>query len=281
MTEATYQEPPGGHALLVYTSEDHRSSALVAWMATGLRRDEKVLCTGTSLAGFRAVALRLADEHGLDTDALLASGQLRLETLDDYYPPEGQEAVVVAALDEGYDGVRMTVPAAEALTRMTPAAYDDIEALMEGICRRYPVASLCQYDSEVVRDRLAPSLAHHMIVTDEVATVTVVDGARWTDGRRRAAMRVALEGEFDLVNADLVRGVLSQAVALVPPGGAISVDLEAVRFLSLTTVRVLTGTTEELRAGGGLVELRGAGPHVVNLLHLLDLDHVQGIRLQE
>jgi anti-anti-sigma factor len=270
-------EAPAGHALLVCGSEPQSSATLTAWVATGLRGGEKVLCAGMTPYEFASLLDRVGEpRHGVALADALSAGQLRLAPAEELFPTDDHESVVVAALGEGWAGVRVTGPAGQALARMSPVEYDSLEGTIDALCSRYPLSALCRCDSQFVRMNLALALAHHSAVAEDTAVLSVRRG-RSGPG---AEVELNLAGELDASNADLLRELVAQAAARSGPA-PLTLDLEAVAFLSVGSVRALLAATDELRGGGGLVRVRGAGPHVLRVLQLLGVEQLPGFKVEE
>jgi anti-sigma B factor antagonist len=89
-------------------------------------------------------------------------------------------------------------------------------------------------------------------------------------------MDLALEGEIDVSNADVVKARLAEAID-ADPGGTIRVDLEAVTFLDSTALGAIIGALRRARANGGDIELVKAQPKILRVFTLTGLDKVIGV----
>jgi hypothetical protein len=92
--------------------------------------------------------------------------------------------------------------------------------------------------------------------------------------------RLALGGEFDISNLDVLSTALRTLTAIgatgatgdaLPAVPTLKVDLRQLEFLSVAAARTLDIGTAGYRRHGGRVELHHPSPHLITVLHLLDL----------
>lgn len=276
MPEPGTPRVPPGHTLLLFSSEEQRWHSIAAWTLAGLGLGEKIIFTGLHLRGWNTLTTRLGDE-GVDVDDALASGQLQFSSPLDHFPATGHEEVVTDALAEGYPGVRMSWPAAEALTQLDHEGYARVEARMDELCRRLPLSALCQYDVADTGADVAAALISHPIVADGHGLIDTrvvsLDGAG-------PALSADLVGEFDSGNAGVLEEALLRMARARGPVARMELDLSGLRFLSVAAGRALLDGTSDFRADGGMVVISGANAHLSQVLVLLSLADHEGIELQ-
>ena len=85
-----------------------------------------------------------------------------------------------------------------------------------------------------------------------------------------ASVRVVLRGELDADCAERVEQILSEAVERTT--GDLVIDVSDLTFLSACGVGSLAVTVDRLAARGGVVRLVGAGPLVMRVLTVTELD---------
>jgi MEDS: MEthanogen/methylotroph, DcmR Sensory domain len=122
--------------------------------------------------------------------------------------------VVERALAEGFAGMRLAGEVHAALTRLTPAAYRDVEQRMNVLMRTRPVSALCQYPRATTTGAwLEDVVADHLVGVHQSTFATSED----LDG-------LALHVE-DAANADVLHAVLTAASRNRPRGGGPAVVL--------------------------------------------------------
>jgi anti-anti-sigma regulatory factor len=267
---------PAGHTLLLYSSEEQRWHSIAGWTLAGLELGEKVIFTGLHLRGWHTLTTLLG-HGGVDVDDALASGRLQFTSPLDLFPETGHEEVVADALAEGYPGVRMSWPAAEALTRMDHAGYARVEARMDELCRRLPLSVLCQYDIQDPGVDVAAALISHPIVADGPG---LIDTRLVSHDGAGPALVADLVGEFDSGNAGVLEEALLRMARAHGPVARMELDLAGLRFLSVAAGRALLEGTFAFRADGGMVTIRGANAHLSQVLVLLSLADHEGIELE-
>ena len=94
-----------------------------------------------------------------------------------------------------------------------------------------------------------------------------------------------LGGEFDLSNLDVLSSAVRTLTALDTPGAAppavptLQVDLRQLAFLSVAAAATLDIATTDYRRHGGRVELHHPSPHLITVLHLLNVHRLPGLTL--
>lgn len=166
----------GDHIAFFFKEEAERAAFVIPYMLRGLQNHE--LCV--YIAAENSVA-EISDEFkdaGVDTDAAVASGALKVLTVEETYLRHGifepmrmianLDDEVRAALKAGHSGLRITGEMSWALD--LPSVLSRLCDYEETLRRRWPVklGGLCQYNellfpSDVV-DRMAD--CHHVVVRD-------------------------------------------------------------------------------------------------------------------
>ncbi len=256
-----------GHLLLLHRSEQERRSSLEAWVRRGLERGEKVIYTEVPATPAERSLPAVLAQRGLEVATATAEGRLVVLPPEDFYPPGGQAEVVKRALADGFPGVRLSADSAAALSVLTAAGYADAERSLSDLCRSLPVSALCQYDETATSGGgLRPLVSVHLggVRTARLATGTAY-GA------------VAVAGEIDISNEDLLSAVLDTATATA--AGTLHVDLSGVTFLGAAGCRALLQGTDAFRRGGGRLVLDAARQSVDHLLRIVGIDRAPGVEL--
>jgi anti-anti-sigma factor len=246
-----------GHALLVYHDEELRLDQLAAFAGRGLERGEVVLCTATSEECTLEEGLAA---RGFDVAASSRTGQLVRLSLAELFSAGGLTGYVTGVLQRGYPGVRVCGNATSSTAHLGWEGMQAAEQEMDHLCETLPVAALCQYDavagtSEEVRDLVA---AHPQVVRSDTLIVT------------RRGEQVRLRGEVDFASAPVLEAALHRAAA-DGGGRSLLVDLTQLAFIDIAGHDALLRGTEGLRAGGGVLVLRGAMGGVLRVLDMLGL----------
>jgi STAS domain len=157
----------------------------------------------------------------------------------------------------------------------SPHGHADIESSLAALCRAQPVSVLCVYDRGGAGTRqLDLAVTHHPDeLRDQQALV------------HHDRHRLALGGEFDLDNLDVLSTALQTLTAHATTGDTppavptLQVDLRQLNFLSVAAARTLDIATAGYRRHGGRVELHHPSPHRTTVLHLLNLHRLPGLTL--
>jgi anti-sigma B factor antagonist len=92
------------------------------------------------------------------------------------------------------------------------------------------------------------------------------------DGPAGAHLRLALQGEVDLAERELLDGALEK-VMTVPPCD-VTVDLSAVTFLSSTGLSLIASINNHVTSSGHTVTLANPAPIVLRILQVCGFDQV-------
>jgi anti-anti-sigma factor len=258
-----------GHLLLLHRSEGDRLARLAAWVSSGLAQGEKVICTNGRAEEDGSVLAHLG-EYGIDVGAATAEGRLELLPIDAFYP-DGQEAVVDRALDEGFPALRITAEAHAVRTVLSPEAHLDIERKTDELCRTRPVSAMCQYAHPATTGPL---------LRDAVAThVSGVRELAFSSGENEQGL--VLHGEVDIANADVLAATVAAALGTADASGrdVVRVDLAEVAFFGAAACRAIVTVSEAFREGGGRLVLVAPQPGVERVLRLVGVHTVPGCEL--
>jgi hypothetical protein len=209
-------------------------------------------------------------EGGLD---LL--GALPVLTPAELRPQARPARLVERALAEGYRGLGVLIWADGSIAAASPQGHADIESSLAALCRAQPVSVLCVYDRGGAGTRqLDLAVTHHPDeLRDQQALV------------HHDRHRLALGGEFDLDNLDVLSTALQTLTAHAttgdtpPPVPTLQVDLRQLKFLSVAAARTLDIATAGYRRHGGRVELHHPSPHLITVLRQLNLHRLPGLTL--
>lgn len=144
--------PYGIHMCHFYESGEDLAAALVPYFAAGLRNNER--CIWIAAEPLDAAQAKIAAQNaGLDVEAAMRKGSLRIVDHSDWFSETGTEAdqIVQAwlteesrALAQGYRGLRITGN----VTFVTPETWDDFmdyeQAASEALQDRR-IVTLCSY----------------------------------------------------------------------------------------------------------------------------------------
>jgi anti-anti-sigma regulatory factor len=255
-----------GHVLLLHRSEDERLDGLAAWLRRGLDLGDKVICTETPATPEELLLGVLAD-RGVDVAPAVRDGRLEVLSAEEFYPPEGQAAMLERALAEGFTGVRLAGEVGAALTRLSPAAYRDVEHGMNELMRSLPVSALCQYPRPTTTEAaLEEAVATHLFAVRQTtfATSPALDG-------------LALRGEIEGDNTDVFEAVLIAASKRRPR--VLWLDLAEVTYVDGASCWRLDDVTRSFRAAGGHLLLVAPQPPVELTMRLMEVDELPGVHL--
>jgi anti-anti-sigma regulatory factor len=261
-----------GHLLLLHDTDEQRVSGLTAWVRRGLERGEKIIYAEAATTS--SPVLQSLQEHGIDGAGAVRDGSLEVHAFDDLSPSSGEWDVVPRALAEGFSAVRVSGEASAALTRFPPEAHLGYERQMDDLVRTQPVHALCQYSRATTTGaRLTGTIAVHLA---GVRQGTLVTGT--------GEHGLILRGAVDLSNADVLTEVLRAAGAsarrgAAPRPGVLELDLSGVTHMDVRSCRLLATSTEDLRSQGGQVHLLDPQPTPHQVLQILEIDTMPGIRV--
>ncbi len=148
--------PAGVHICQIFSDDDERQEALLAYLQSGLEAGERTSCFSDK-ATVSGVAEHLA-EHGLSYDERCASGALTLAPTrevyfkNDRFDPERMLEVLTKYHE---DSVSRGFPAARVIGEMTAEVQHvpggsrllEYESKVSLLQREHPVTCVCQYDA--------------------------------------------------------------------------------------------------------------------------------------
>ena len=266
MTVGVTDEQWDFHLLLLYQEESDRRDGIAPWIQRGLDRGEKILLA--QVPGDTAT-LPWLTQRGVDISMAAGRGQFSVLPVKEFYPPEGQAALVERALGEGYPGVRLAAHANAALSHLAEDGYRAADRRLDELCRRLPVSGLCQCDT----GRITAEFLGSVIDSHPDALLE-----RWLRLRRSADLIVAA-GEIDLRSASTVARWLRRACP-PEPSSELVIELSELTFLDLAGCRALIHGTAEFRAKGGVVFLQGLRGHTGRVVRLCEVDRIAGVALE-
>jgi len=190
----------GDHVCAPFDSPEEQLAVAAAFIADGLRRNERCLFAGASgetLAQFRA-ELR---SQGTDADSAHARGALLLLTSAEAHLPDGRFSsermlrmlndAVEQALDDGYAGLRTCGDMTWLLDEPAGSAeVVEYEALVTQLFKDVRALGMCQYDARRLPPRLlAYGLRNHpTVVIDRRHAANVFRDETGPDTGDRQAM---------------------------------------------------------------------------------------------
>jgi anti-anti-sigma factor len=255
-----------GHVLLLHATEAERRTALAAWVQRGLDLGQKIIYTEAPTTSKDALPAVL-EASGVDGGAAMRDGFLEVLPLAEFYPPEGQQAVVERALADGFRSVRMSAEARAALSVLSPADYLGFERRMDLLVRSRPVDAMCQYpQADTTGPWLDETVAVHLGGVRQALFSTGADG-----------QGLAVSGEVDATNREVFTVVLAEACRNTDR--VLWLDLAGLSYLDASSCWCLEECTRALRADGGHVLLVAPQPSVERVLRLLGLHELPGLSL--
>lgn len=256
---------PGDHACLVYDDEDRRDELLLAFMAAGLERGERVVYVPEdgpdrlarellARAAEGQVALLSAEEVYLGRAGFQAERTLR-----------GLRAAVTSSRESGYAKVRAAGGPPASLARnggsQSLVAY---ERRANELFDDHAFTAICAYDRRT---------------TEPAALFGIVDAhpvvlyALQPDSRLRVegvgTDRLTLSGWLDLTTLGSLTEPLADAVRA---GGDVTLELSSVDFVDVAGLRLLAEAARLLHLHGHTLTLLGTPEWVERVLPILDYD---------
>jgi hypothetical protein len=267
----------GGHIGLLRSPTPQCRDRIQRWLhAAGARGDKLVTVAVPPDLLINAHPHEGSGSEGSDSEAGLDPlGALPVLTPAELRPQARPARLVERALAEGYRGLGLLIWADGSIAAASPQGHADIESSLAALCRAQPVSVLCVYDRGGAGTRqLDLAVTHHPDeLRDQQALV------------HHDRHRLALGGEFDLDNLDLLSTALQTLTAHATTGDTppavptLQVDLRQLNFLSVAAARTLDIATAGYRRHGGRVELHHPSPHLITVLHLLNLHRLPGLTL--
>ena len=255
------------HACWAFDDRDAFIREGVRYLDDGRRLDQRLLYVGD-----RDPAGLLEDLAALaDRDALIEAGWLSivpLEEVEDVGAPADPEqrrqtydALVEAALAEGYQGLRVLAEVTRLLADPAgAAAHASWEAMADRYMEDRPMSALCAYDRRIVAEQDLADVAcvHPLVHSPEHLSPFRLYAA---------GGGLALEGEVDYFSAPALARAMRAGVT---EPGETALDLGGLRFIDVAGVRALEGERRALGEQGREVVLRSAPPALRRLSRLLD-----------
>lgn len=268
-----------GHACWTSGSSGGYRDAIAAYLAEGVELGQRLVFYGSTRDDVDGLREALA-ASGQDADRLVGEERMVVGTAAEAYrageafDPDASiaryRARVREALEDGFSGLRVAaetdwlVEDPEA-RRMWPI----YEFRAELLAAELPFAALCCYEAEIWGSReLELIRAVHS---------TELDG----DGSPEPVFRllglasggIGLEGEVDLACAEEVESLLQVGART---GREPLIDLSGLRFADVAATRAVATAAQEMAAGRGRVEIRGASPTFRRVWSLLGFDVPDG-----
>jgi hypothetical protein len=267
----------GGHIGLLRSPTPQCRDRIQRWLhVAGARGDKLVTVAVPPDLLINAHPHEGSGSEGSDSEAGLDPlGALPVLTPAELRPQARPARLVERALAEGYRGLGVLIWADGSIAAVSPQGHADIESSLAALCRAQPVSVLCVYDRGGAGTRqLDLAVTHHPDeLRDQQALV------------HHDRHRLALGGEFDLDNLDVLSTALQTLTAHATTGDTppavptLQVDLRQLNFLSVAAARTLDIATAGYRRHGGRVELHHPSPHLITVLHLLNLHRLPGLTL--
>lgn len=166
----------GDHIAFFFKEDAERAALVIPYMLRGLQNHE--LCVYIAHENTVAEILDEFKDAGVDTEAAVASGALKVHTTQETYLRHGifEPARMIADLDDevsaalrtGRSGLRVTGEMSWALD--LPSAVCRLCDYEEALRRRWPVklGGLCQYNESLFPSDVVERMAdcHHVVVRD-------------------------------------------------------------------------------------------------------------------
>jgi STAS domain/MEDS: MEthanogen/methylotroph, DcmR Sensory domain len=273
-TTGSEHDGPGGHIGLLRSPTPQCRDRIHRWLRAAVARGDKV----ATVAVPADLPIGGHAHGGSGIDGAIDLGGLPVHTPAELRREARPARLVERALAEGYRGLGVLIWADGSIAAVSPQGHAAVETSLAALCREHPVSVLCVYDRGGAGTRqLDMAVTHH---PDELR-----DQQAFVHHDRH---RLALGGEFDLSNVDVLSTALRTLTALGAidtPGAAppavptLQVDLRQLQFLSVAAARTLDIATAGYRHHGGRVELHHPSPHLSTLLHLLNLHRLPGLTL--
>ncbi|WP_030169587.1 MEDS domain-containing protein [Spirillospora albida] len=261
---------PGDHACLAYAGEDEFQHVVGAYVRGGLRAREAVLyLTGDAAAAVPGVPPRAA--HRLLT--VIAADEGPRARLDPEAVRDALAAEVARADRHGVRAVRIIADLTWALRRpdgleVLLACEEHLERITAPSTR---VTAICPLDRrrcdaadlEALRARHAVRAAPDPEFEDPVLTIV----------RTFQPAGLSLSGELDASR----HAVLDQALAILPAGRDIHLDMAGLGFIDLGAINLLADVAG--RAGTGSVVLDRMAPEMRAVLDTVGWARLPGLRV--
>ena len=248
-----------GHVLLVHHSEGERLRWLAQWCGAGLDRGEQVVYVDVADWGSEQLTDAFMD-RGLDVTRAVKDGRFCFVGADTVLElGGGRDDVVTAALQQGFQGVRLAVRQDALAPRLGPARAELVEQRLEALCNEAPLSVACQYDGRLTSGAAlgrALDLHPHWVFTAGLSL-------------HRSGHVIQVDGRLDVWDEELVVKSLERMTRHLSPTVPLLVDLRQAQLASVAVARAVIRGTEAFRGRHGLTRLglpSGSGAELVRLV---------------
>jgi hypothetical protein len=272
------QLKPGDHVCLLYDTMDDQLSAVARYASTGFGSHQQVVYLADVEGAFDGIA-EVLRRSGIEVAHAMTSGQLKMIPAPQFYLGGGRfdataalEAIprwIADARDAGFAGLRVAtdmgwarlpVPGVERLAWF--------EAQVSGVLADGFATGLCCYP-DLGDTPQKVGTAHPATVYGTVYASSVESG--WTPQLRvriaRDPMRLCVAGEIDLSNRDCLPPVLDRLLRMSDPTQPLRVDISAVTFADVATLRLLVRAAQAWPRG---LTLSGCAEPLAETLRMVD-----------
>jgi anti-anti-sigma factor len=243
----------GDHACVTFSDPDERLDVVAAFVGTGLRGGQKVLCLTDSISPDQL--RRELTARSVDVAASIASGQLTILSSDQTWLAEGEptadrmidslERQVRRAAGEGYRGLRVSTDMVWATRPL--ASVEQLlvfEAQMADLLEDGQLTVICQYD----RDSFDPVTLAQVVDLHprSVAAAVYHDDPILRVCRQHSPPGVRLAGEIDMEHTESLGQALTEALRL---DQNVHVNLAALRFIDAASASTIVRAAISLPEG--------------------------------
>ena len=234
-----------GHSLLLHYSEKERLTWLADWFLAGFGIGQRAVYVDVAGWG-REDLMGAFERRGFDIAGPLLSGQLAIVPRDAALDlgGDGHDHLYLEALRDGFSGLRLSIRQ----DALTAAVGDEAAAVFEqqvdALCGEVPISVACQYDGRRIGgEDLTRVLDLH--------TAWVFESEFSLHHRGRV---IDVEGSLDSFDSDVLYQALVRMTETLP-GGAVTLDLRAIKAITKGACEALVAGTAALRARGGAVRV--------------------------
>jgi len=272
---------PGDHACLTFSDQDERLDIVAAFVSDGLDRGDQVVCVTDTLPP-DALAAQL-NERGVDTEATLRRGQLRLLTCDETWLIDGGVSArrmvkllgdqLAEAAAGNYPGLRVTADMQWATRPL--AGADELITFEREVASLFAggrLTAICEYDRNSFDPvTLAFAAGSH---ARTVAAISYHDDPVLRICRQHRPPGLRLAGEIDYTRLDVMLEALGEAVRL---DHDINVNLVHLHFMDAAIAGALVRAAAAL--DGGRQMIVRCGQVVAKVLDLAGAGGVAQLRV--
>jgi hypothetical protein len=249
-----------GHVLLVHHSEGERLRWLADWCGAGLDLDEQVVYVDVADWGSEQLTAAFAG-RGLDITRPVKDGRFCFVGVEAVLGlGDGRDDIVTAALQQGFEGVRLTVRGDALAARLGAEEAELVEQQLEAVCSDAPLSVACQYDGRLATDASlakALSLHPHWVFTAGLSL-------------HHSGHVIRIEGQLDAWDVELVVRSLERMTRHLSPAVPLLVDLRRAELGSVAIAKAVIQGTDAFRARRGLTRIglpEGSGADLLALAH--------------